>query len=138
LLPLATVATPNIPEAELLLGRAIRDGADAEAALRELHGLGAAAVLLKGGHLDEGAEVVDRFVDRDGVVAFRHPRIAVEGHGTGCTLAAAIAANLCLGRSPRDAVEAATGFVAEALRLGRRPGLGPVVVLDAFGAAGRR
>jgi hydroxymethylpyrimidine/phosphomethylpyrimidine kinase len=137
LLPMATMATPNIPEAELLLGRPIADAAAANAALRDLHALGPSAVLLKGGHLDEGTEVVDRFVDGDGAMAFRHPRMAVEGHGTGCTLAAAIAANLCLGKAPREAVEAATGFVAEALRLGRRPGLGPVVVLDAFGAAGR-
>jgi hydroxymethylpyrimidine/phosphomethylpyrimidine kinase len=135
LLRLATVLTPNIPEAGLLLGRAIGDGASADAALRDLRAAGAGAVLLKGAHLDEGGEVVDRYADAAGELRFRHPRIAAEGHGTGCTLASAIAANLCLGMAPREACAAATDYVARALRAGYRPGLGEVVVLDHAGAA---
>ena len=137
LLPLATVLTPNIPEAELLLGHPIGDGAAADAALRELRaaGAGTGAVRLKGGHLDEGGDVVDRYADPAGELRFLHPRIAVEGHGTGCTLASAIAANLCRGLAPRDACAAAADYVARALRGGYRPGLGDVSVLDHFGAA---
>jgi len=135
LLPLATVLTPNIPEAELLLGRPIADGAAADDAVRALHALGPRAVLLKGGHLDEGASVVDRYFDGTADTRFLHGRIAVEGHGTGCTLASAIAANLCRGLPPADACRAATDYVAEALRLGHRPGRGAVTVLDHFGAS---
>jgi hydroxymethylpyrimidine/phosphomethylpyrimidine kinase len=136
LLPLATVATPNIPEAELLLGGTrIVDAAAADAALRALLARGPAAVLLKGAHLDEGDRVVDRYADASGEMRFVHDRIAAEGHGTGCTLASAIAANLCLGLPPREACAAATDYVARALRGGYRPGLGAVVVLDHSGAA---
>jgi hydroxymethylpyrimidine/phosphomethylpyrimidine kinase len=92
-------------------------------------------VLLKGAHLDEGDRVVDRYADAAGVARFVHERIAVEGHGTGCTLASAIAANLCFGLAPREACAAATDYVARALRGGYRPGLGDVSVLDHFGAA---
>src|SRR5690606_22889293 len=94
LLPLATVITPNLPEAELLLGRKIEDlqaMAQAADALREL---GAAAVLLKGGHLPGGGDVVDILVDADGEQRTAHPRLQGEAHGTGCTLASAVAANL--------------------------------------------
>src|SRR5690606_36548645 len=97
LLPLATVLTPNIPEAELLLDARIADSAAADAALPALRGLGAQAVLLKGGHLDEGDEVIDRYADASTQSRYRHPRMDIDGHGTGCTLASAIAANLCLG-----------------------------------------
>jgi hydroxymethylpyrimidine/phosphomethylpyrimidine kinase len=129
--------TPNIPEAELLLGHAIGDGAAADAALRGLRALGAGtgAVLLKGGHLDEGGDVIDRYADTAGEIRILHPRIAVQGHGTGCTLASAVAANLCRGLAPREACAAAADYVARALRGGYRPGLGEVSVLDHFGAA---
>ncbi|MFP5373658.1 MAG: bifunctional hydroxymethylpyrimidine kinase/phosphomethylpyrimidine kinase [Gammaproteobacteria bacterium] len=135
LLPLATVLTPNIPEAELLLGAPISDGADADAAARTLQAMGPRAVLLKGGHLDEGAHVVDRYFDGAARTDFRHERIALEGHGTGCTLASAIAAELCRGSAPAQACRAAADYVARALRLGRRPGRGAVTVLDHFRAS---
>jgi hydroxymethylpyrimidine/phosphomethylpyrimidine kinase len=135
LLPLASVLTPNIPEAELLLGWPIADGVAADDAVRALHAMGPRAVLLKGGHLDEGTTVVDRYFDGAAGTGFLHDRIALEGHGTGCTLASAIAANLCRGLSPADACRAATDYVAEALRLGYRPGRGTVTVLDHFGAS---
>jgi len=134
LLPIATLVTPNIPEVELLLGARIRDGAAAHGATAALRALGARAVLLKGGHLDEGGIVADRYDDGDTDLAFRHARLDVEGHGTGCTLASAIAANLCLGMALPDACAAATDYVHAALARGTRPGRGDVVVLDHFGA----
>ncbi len=137
LLPLATVLTPNIPEAELLLGAGIADGAAADAAVDALRALGAGAVLLKGGHLDEGVEVVDRYADAAAQARYRHPRMDIDGHGTGCTLASAIAANLCLGAPLAEACRAATDYVHEAMRRGHAPGRGGVRVLDHFGARPR-
>ena len=134
LLPLATVLTPNIPEAELLLGRSIRSGDDADDARAQLRALGCHAVLLKGGHLDEGDSVADRYDDGHESAVFVHRRIDIEGHGTGCTLASAIAANLCLGLPLPKACAAAIDYVFEALRNGYRPGHGPVAVLDHFAA----
>jgi hydroxymethylpyrimidine/phosphomethylpyrimidine kinase len=131
LLPLATVLTPNIPEAELLLGHAIPDGAAAEAALVELLALDAPAVLLKGGHLP-GRTVVDRLDDGVQRHEFVHGRLRVEGHGTGCTLASAIAANLASGLSLAQACADATEYVHGALRGATRPGKGSVSVLDHF------
>ena len=135
LLPLASIVTPNIPEAELLTGRVIANANDAAAALAALRAMGARTVLLKGGHLAEGASVVDRYNDGTVDAEFIHDRLALEGHGTGCTLASAIAANLCLGMPLPLAVEAATDYIERALRGGYRPGRGDVVVLDHFGAA---
>jgi hydroxymethylpyrimidine/phosphomethylpyrimidine kinase len=132
---LATVLTPNIPEAELLCGIRIVDAADAEAAIDALRQFGAHAVLLKGGHLDEGLQVVDRYRDTTDRVEFAHERLSLEAHGTGCTLASAIAANLCHGLAMRNAVERAIGYVETALRRGYRPGRGDLVVLDHLGAA---
>lgn len=133
-LPLATLITPNIPEAELLLGTTIADADAATRAIDALRALGARAVLLKGGHLDEGGRVVDRFDDGETRAEFVHERIAIDGHGTGCTLASAIAANLCKGLQLPDACRAATDYVHAALRGGYRPGRGDVQVLDHFGA----
>ena len=132
LLPLATVLTPNLPEAEMLLGRPIADDASAQRALDDLRAFGAGAVLLKGGHLDEGDRVIDRYADATGTVRYEHRRLRIEGHGTGCTLASAIAARLCLGGTPRAACEAATHYIADALAAAYRPGLGDVAVLGHF------
>ena len=133
LFPLATILTPNIPEAELLLGRRIIDGEAAEAALEALRSLGTQAVLLKGGHLPSaGGAMVDRYVDADKKLQFTHERIDLEGHGTGCTLASAIAANLCLGKPLHASCEAATDYVHGALRHAVRPGKGQVAVLNHF------
>ncbi len=134
LLPLADVLTPNIPEAEWLLGHAIADAEAAKSALDELRPLGARAVMLKGGHLDEGPLVHDRWADDEGMATFVHARLDMEGHGTGCTLASAIAANLALSLSPRQAAERASDYVARALALGYRPGQTGLHVLDHFGA----
>ena len=131
LLPLATVLTPNIPEAELLLGHPIADGEAAEAALVELLALGAPAVLLKGGHLP-GRKLIDRLDDGWQLHEFEHPRLRVEGHGTGCTLASAIAANLALGRKLPEACAAAADYVHGALLNAYRPGRAKLSVLDHF------
>ena len=136
LLPLATLVTPNLPEAELLLGHAIGDRDAMHAACNELLGLGARAVLLKGGHLADGVgDVLDLYADANGITATRHPRLPLEAHGTGCTLASAVAAQLCHGETMAQACIAASDYVHRALRGGYRPGRSNIVVLDHFGAA---
>lgn len=116
LLPLARVITPNLPEAEVLLGRAIPDGSALEAAARELSEMFGTAILLKGGHL-EGQECIDLLVDRGEIHRFTAARIPVAGsHGTGCTLSAAITAALALGHPLPDAVEMAKNYLGETLR----------------------
>ena len=135
LLPMADLLTPNIPEAELLLDTRIADAAAADAALAALRAMGPGAVLLKGGHLDEGDTVVDRYGDACAASRHEQPRMVVDGHGTGCTLASAVAANLCLGRRMPDAVGHAIAYVHEGLRKGCRPGRSDVLVLGHFAAA---
>ena len=129
LLPRADLLTPNVPEAEELLGHKLRNRDDLLAAALELRAMGARAVLLKGGHLP-GDEVHDCLVSDNGTRWFAHPRIDVEGHGTGCTLAAATTASLARGLALEDAVAEAIAFVGRALALAYRPGRGKVFVLD--------
>ena len=135
LIPLASLITPNIPEAEFLLGQPISDAASADTALEALRELGARAVLLKGGHLLEGNEVVDRFSDGHTLARFTHPRLPLEAHGTGCTLASAIAALLCRQQPLATACEGAIGYVARGLQWGYQPGKSSVRILDHIGAA---
>ena len=117
LLPLARVATPNIPEAERITGLEIKTEEDMRrAALLIRREMGARAVLVKGGHLvgDDASDLLD---DEGRVRLFRAPRIQTDAtHGTGCTLAAAIAACLARGMDLADAVGAAKRFVTEAIR----------------------
>lgn len=116
LLPIATVLTPNWPEAGELIGDSSATAADLPRVASRLASLGPFAVLLKGGHL-EGDEIVDTLIAAGEVTEYRHPRIAnAEGHGTGCALASAVAANLALGHDLPDAVGRATDFVHQALR----------------------
>lgn len=137
LLPLATLLTPNTPEAELLLDRHIGNAADARSAARALLDMGARAVLLKGGHLLEGERVIDRYFDGANDREFDHPRLPVDAHGTGCTLASAIAAQLCRGRAMPAACEAGIDYIACGLHGGYQPGRSEVMVLDHIGAAPR-
>jgi hydroxymethylpyrimidine/phosphomethylpyrimidine kinase len=121
LLPLSNVVTANIPEAETLTGLSLNSVADLRRAARVLVGLGAAAVVIKGGHLEGPA--VDVFDDGSGASELEAPRIrTVHTHGTGCTMAAAIAAHLALDHSLPDAVAAAKRYVARAIA--QAPGLG--------------
>ncbi|WP_142124322.1 bifunctional hydroxymethylpyrimidine kinase/phosphomethylpyrimidine kinase [Pseudoxanthomonas sp. 3HH-4] len=135
LLPLADVLTPNLPEAELLLGRTIPDAQAMRDAARDLLALGAHAVFLKGGHLPGDGDVVDLFADAEGVAETAHPRLALEAHGTGCTLASAIAARRAQGMAMKEACLAASDYVHAGLRGGYRPGRSDILVLDHFGAA---
>ena len=133
ILPLASLVTPNIPEAQMLTGLAIGSAEDAVAAMVELHRLGARAVLLKGGHLEEGDYVIDRFSDGLSLRTFVHPRLPLRAHGTGCTLAAAIAARLCANEPIAAACEGAGNYVFDALRAGYSPGRSDITLLDHAG-----
>ncbi|HVR43766.1 MAG TPA: bifunctional hydroxymethylpyrimidine kinase/phosphomethylpyrimidine kinase [Thermoanaerobaculia bacterium] len=116
LVPIATVLTPNWPEAEELAGFSAGAVADVDRMAGALVRLGPARVLLKGGHLP-GETVVDTLLDGERRVEYRHPRIErAEGHGTGCALASAVAAGLALGRPIDEAVRIATDFVHRALQ----------------------
>ena len=122
LLPGAAVLTPNLPEAEVLLGKKIDDAAAMPDAARALLGLGPRAVLLKGGHL-AGDRIVDVLATADRLESFECARIETRHtHGTGCTLASAVATGLAQGLSTRDAVIRARDYVQEAIR--RAPGFG--------------
>jgi hydroxymethylpyrimidine/phosphomethylpyrimidine kinase len=122
LIPLATLVTPNIDEARILAEQEIRTPEEMERAGLALVRQGAQVVLVKGGHL-EGDEVVDVLVSARGVHRFAKPRIETTStHGTGCTLSAAIAAGLALGRPLARAVDDALDFVHRAIAAA--PGLG--------------
>ena len=133
LMPLATVVTPNVPEAEALGSGVIHSRDGLERAATALLESGAHAVFLKGGHVP-GDPVRDLYLGPDGSTSIEHTRIDVEGHGTGCTLSSAIAANLALGLSPREVCLAASDYVHRALVTGSTPGLGGLTVLGHFDA----
>ena len=116
LLAHAHVVTPNIPEAEVLAGRAIRSIDDMYEAGRRIAGMGPRLVLVKGGHA-EGTEVIDVVTSTDRSFEIRGPRIQTRHtHGTGCTLSSAIAANLALGASDEEAIRAARIYLEGAIR----------------------
>lgn len=122
LIPRARIITPNIPEAELLIGRKIPNVEAMEQAAHELLKLGSHAVLLKGGHLD-GTEVTDILIENGIATRYVSPRIATQHtHGTGCTLASAIATGVASGKPLETAVSAAREYVQGALKAA--PGLG--------------
>ena len=128
LLPLATVLTPNLPEAAALTGTDAHDPRNLQRVIEKLMALGPRAVLLKGGHA-RGRTLRDRFGDADGSLEFVHVRRAGEAHGTGCTLAAALAAELAKGRSPRRAATLAVAYVQRALARGQVLGGGGLRLL---------
>ena len=122
LLPMARVVTPNIPEAEVLAGRTIRNRDDRLAAARDIMQLGAEAVVIKGGHSDEDP-IVDVLIDQTGIYEYRASRVVTSStHGTGCTFSAAIAAALARGQDLPSAVAEAHEYVSRALATA--PGLG--------------
>jgi hydroxymethylpyrimidine/phosphomethylpyrimidine kinase len=115
LLPLATIVTPNIPEAEELAGMKLRTSSDIEEAARAIVGMGAASVLIKGGH--RSGPAVDLFYDGKRFTALTASRVRTRNtHGTGCTLSAAIAADLARGESLENSVRHAKKYLTEALR----------------------
>ena len=122
LLPRARIVTPNVPEAEVLAGMPVRSLDDMREAGRRILDLGPRVVLVKGGHL-EGPDSIDVGCTADGTFEIRRPRIDTRHtHGTGCTLSSAIAANLALGLTDRDAIERARDYLDGAIR--HAPGLG--------------
>jgi hydroxymethylpyrimidine/phosphomethylpyrimidine kinase len=121
LIPLATVVTPNVPEAEVLTGLTIHSTTDLHAACRRLVALGARSVLVKGGHLAGSA--TDVWSDGSRFVELSAERIDTpHTHGTGCTLSSAIAAGLAHGLEIDAAIRAAKDYVTGAIR--HAPGLG--------------
>jgi hydroxymethylpyrimidine/phosphomethylpyrimidine kinase len=128
ILPLATLVTPNLPEAAGLAGFDVERREDMRKAADAILALGPAAVLVKGGHLEDGT-ADDLFVDQDGEMWLEAERIdTANTHGTGCVLSAAITAYLARGMALPAAVRAGKAFVTEAIRhaapLGG--GVGPV------------
>lgn len=122
LLPMASVITPNLPEAEALSGMPIRSVADMHAAAAILLSLGVPAVFLKGGHLP-GDQLTDLLATQQGIETFAGQRIPTRHtHGTGCTTASAIAAGLAQGMTLRDAVVRARAYVRAAIA--SAPGFG--------------
>jgi len=122
LLPLASLVTPNLDEAAILTGRVVHDPPTMERAGATLLRFGAAAALVKGGHLSSDT-IVDVLVTPAGVRHFSHPRVDTTSvHGTGCTLSAAITAGLALGRPLERAVTDGLDFVHRAIAAA--PGLG--------------
>lgn len=133
LLPMAAVVTPNLHEAEILAGFSVPDIAAMRAAAEAIYRLGPANVLIKGGHLDDDA--IDVLFDGADHHEFRAPRVAATTatHGTGCTLASAIAAGLALGRALPDAVAEAKHLLTAALERSCSLG-GDIEALDVFAA----
>jgi len=127
LLPLAAVITPNLPEAEVILGRSIRTLAERRQAAHDLVGLGPRAAVVKGGHA--GDDVTDVYWDGSEMVELPGTRVQTANtHGSGCVFSAAIAAGLAKGLDPLAAVRQAKEFIGEAiehaLEIGK--GHGPV------------
>lgn len=124
LFPLASVVTPNVPEAERITGVEIKGPVDTAEAAKRMLDLGAAAVLIKGGHaVGDGEMMIDRLFTASEVTEFAAPRIETTStHGTGCILAAAITARLAYGDTLTDAIATAKAFVHEAIRTA--PGIG--------------
>ncbi len=121
LVPVAALITPNLPEAEALVGTTIRSDEDMRRAACAMHSLGARAVLIKGGHRE--GEAADMLFDGSQWREFSGPRIATRHtHGTGCTYSAAITAGLARGFALPEAVGRARRFIQEAIRT--HPGLG--------------
>lgn len=126
LLPLATVVTPNIPEAEVILKRKIAKVSEMEEAARQILDMGAKNVLVKGGHL--AGDPIDVLFDGEDCYYLPAQRVQTKNtHGTGCTLSSAIAANLGKGlgvyEAVRQAKEYVTGAIANSLAIGK--GVGP-------------
>jgi len=132
LLPIALVITPNLPEAEVLLGRRIESLESRRAAARELRALGPQVVIVKGGHAE--GDAVDVYFDGDEMTELSSPRIeSANTHGSGCAFSAAIAAGLARGLTPLDATRQAKEFITRAIEFGLEIGHGHGPVNPMFG-----
>jgi hydroxymethylpyrimidine/phosphomethylpyrimidine kinase len=132
LVPLAAVVTPNLPEAEVLLGRSIRTLDDRRRAARDLVAMGARAVVVKGGHAEH--DVTDVFCDRSRLVELGGERIPTANtHGSGCVFSAAITAGLAKGADTLEAVVEAKRFVTQAIAASLEIGHGHGPVNPMFG-----
>ena len=132
-LPLATVLTPNIPEAECIAKMKIESVEDMEQAARKIHQMGCQNVLVKGGHAV--GDALDVLFDGQSFSHFETACIDTKNtHGTGCTLSSAIASNLALGHSVQQAVKLAKDYVTEGIRhsLAIGKGCGPLNHFHAF------
>ncbi len=137
LFPLALVVTPNVPETEVLVGRAMISVSDLQDAAREIVAMGAKTVVIKGGHRPGAA--ADLFYDGKEFHTFTAPRVDTpHTHGTGCTFAAAIAAHLARGEDVLSAVAQAKEFVTEAIRHGLALGHGQGPVNQLYRNTGQR
>jgi hydroxymethylpyrimidine/phosphomethylpyrimidine kinase len=131
LLPLAAVLTPNLPEAEVLVGRQLESDEDIRQAARDILDLGPRAVVMKGGHRQ--GDATDVFFDGHAFHTFSAPRIETPNtHGTGCTFSAAISAGLARGMDVLDAVGAAKHYLTEAIRHSQPLGSGHGPVAHAW------
>ena len=129
ILPLATLVTPNLPEAAVLAGRPVETRDDMRAAADAILAVGASAVLVKGGHLEGTSGADDFLVGPEGEAWIEGERLDTpHTHGTGCVLSSAIAAHLARGATLLDAVRGGKAFVTEAIRhaLAIGHGIGPV------------
>ncbi len=125
LLPLAALVTPNLREAQILAGIPVENLDHAKTAARIIFDAGPGAVLVKGGHLFDPHSAVDVFFDGSEETVFSGERLPARNtHGTGCTLSAAIAANLARGQRLISAVENAKTYITEAIRHGLSIGRG--------------
>ena len=128
LFPLATLITPNLLEASALTGTTVRTRADMKIAGKLLLEFGSMAVLMKGGHLGE-KQVTDILLTHDGLQEYSHKRFPETYHGTGCTLSAAIAANLARDRSLAESVELAVDYVQRCIASAIQPQKGNIKLL---------
>lgn len=131
LLPLATLVTPNLDEAAILIGAKISTPEAMRAAARKIHARYGCAVLMKGGHLKNCREALDIFFDGETELLLSAPFVkGVSTHGTGCTYSAAICAALALGHGLPHAVEIGKNFITNAIadsyRIGKHFALGPL------------
>src|SRR5687768_3932696 len=131
LLPIASVVTPNVPEAQALSGITVESIASGREAAKRIAGMGAAAVVIKGGHLS-GPDAIDLLFHEGTFFEIAAPRVEVERiHGTGCTFASAIAAGLALGDDAPAAVHRAKRYISGAIEHSFAVGRG-ARILDHF------
>ncbi|XP_078432663.1 thiamine biosynthesis protein [Wolffia australiana] len=126
LLPMADIVTPNLKEASALVGGlSIETVADMFTAARSIHQLGPRSIIVKGGHLPDSLDAIDIFFDGEQFLELRGQRLKTRNtHGTGCTLASSIAAELAKGSSMHEAVKAAKNYVEKALRYSKDIAIG--------------